>query len=89
MTREKEFCTTSLHFAAWLMAAKLLTYKRTAPGLNPRQQIFVFEDNDNRGTALEREFFNSSPTVSVKPYNEAVRLLRTQFSGGASNVATR
>jgi len=77
---DREFKTSHLHFAAWLLAAKILTYLRTDNNSFTKQQkLFVFADPDDRGAKLEAEFFNGSPVTEIRKYNEYIKLLKEQF----------
>ena len=85
------FRTSSLQLAAWILAAQILKYLRTENNSLVRQQkVFVFADPESKGLALEQEFYNGDPRVSVKCYNAAIKVLKEQFvqaTGGDRHVS--
>jgi len=78
------YSTDSLHFAAWLICDSLLHYEHCAKV--GRKIWFFFQDDGNRGPALNAQWQSSNPLVPQKTINEVVRMLRTEMTALQSGV---
>lgn len=75
MNNPTTFTTGSLPFAAFLVASASLQLIDIEL-LDPRRASFVFDDPQNRGSALENQFLAGLAMVSASAYHSELRRLR-------------
>jgi hypothetical protein len=71
----RDFVTSSLPFAAYLVATRNLPLREIRL-IDPRRAVFAFEDAQGRGSGLEAAFLSGRATVSALAFHHQLRILR-------------
>ena len=89
--RIKQFATSNLGLAAYLLASKRLQFVG-ADTIDPNHADFVFDDPEGAGETIDIEFGAGDPLVPAASFHRALRSLRHMIdrkgSSGTKNFQT-